>query len=481
MYLVDNSEKRNLDTYTIKNLNIPSLLLMENAAQRVFDLIDSLNEDCKNILILTGKGNNGGDGFALGRILNLNNYNADIYMVYEPESKDAIKNFKISKKYELNIFNKSNEPDYKKYNIIVDAVFGTGFHGELDEKIQKLFYKCNKEKNIQIAIDIPSGVEGSSGKISKNPFCADYTVTFEYPLVGHFIQPGKKYCGKLLVKSIGLIKPAKMEFSKSVILKQDIDIKELPVDIHKYSRGIVTVIGGKKEYSGASILASYSALKGGAGYVKLKSVSKNRFENHFPEIVLEYFDNYNRIKLTKKEQKGVLIVGPGLGREKIKIEFLKNLFTNFKNLKIILDADALFYFDKFYKKEVHDVIITPHIGEFANLTGLKVSEIKDDIIKIGKKFAKNKKCTLVLKSENTIIFSKDGNIYINGLGNQYMATLGMGDVLTGVIAGFWSQKGYNAILSAKNGVLVHSSAADNFSNNGLHNFTAKEIADNIKI
>src|SRR6056297_1354326 len=144
MILLNNEEKKNLDKYTIRELNIPSILLMENAAHRVFDLIKKEGSLKDKILILTGKGNNGGDGFALSRILRINNYDVEIFMVYEPESKNTKKNYEVCKNYDIKIFNKMGNINLNEYDIIVDSVFGTGFKGKLDNHVENIFSICNE-------------------------------------------------------------------------------------------------------------------------------------------------------------------------------------------------------------------------------------------------------------------------------------------------------------------------------------------------
>ncbi|TYB30774.1 MAG: NAD(P)H-hydrate dehydratase [Candidatus Mcinerneyibacterium aminivorans] len=476
MRLLSNQEKVDMDKYTIEDLKVPSIILMENAAQSVFNVIKKEIKKNDKILVLTGKGNNGGDGFALARILKIKSYNVELYKIYEPKTKDARKNSKLCKIYSVESVDSKNL-NIEEYDVFIDAVFGTGFKGILEDRIQNVFNKINNSSGLEISIDIPSGISGDNNEISPNCFNADKTITFEYPVLAHCLYPGKKFVGKLFVEPIGL--KYNKELKKEVLEEKDLYLKPLKYDVHKYSRGQVSVIDGIRKYSGATYLTLKAALKAGAGYVRLITDGENRFKNILFEIVIKNISSYEKIKLNSKIAKGILVAGPGMGRKSDKLTLLNKIFSDYKNLNLVLDADALYYFNDYYKKNIHNVIITPHLGEFSRMIDKNIEEIRENPIKIGSEFAAENNLTLILKSETTMIFSEDGRVAVNNFGNPYMATAGSGDVLTGIIAGLWANQSFKNFEIAKKAVGLHSLIGDYLYKNKIFNFTSSDIIDNI--
>ena len=476
MKIVDVNEISHCDLNAVENKKIPSLLLMEMAANAVYREILPYIKKQDKILIIAGKGNNGGDGFALSRILKINGYDVTLFVKEKPVSQNAKRNYRIAKNIDVKIKKNVKEIEIDRFSVVIDALFGTGFKGELSSFWQNFFTILNNKEIFRIAIDIPSGVSGVLGTASKNAFSAMLTVTFEYPKIGHYLYPGKKLSGKLIVVPIGVSMDNNV-FNKEVILKDDIKERKQGFDTNKYRRGVVTVIGGCDKYRGAPVLTASAALNNGAGYVKI--LSKSKLLNPPLEIVYEMCEDYDKVVLNEKEKESVVVVGPGMGRSEDVPLFLLKIFNEYRGLNIILDADALFFFNKFYKKNIHNVIITPHLGEFSRIINLSVDKIRKNIFELGKNFAIEHNLILILKFETTMIFMPDGRVAINGLGNSHMATLGMGDVLSGILAASLT-KNYSLYENVKDAVARHSFVADKLLKDGIINFTAMDVVNEIK-
>ncbi len=486
------AEIKNLDKLATDLYNIPSIILMENAAIGVIDFISELSKEkiITNFLIFCGHGNNGGDGFAIARHLTNRGFNVCTVLIGNPEklTNDAKINFdilnKISEKEEnLKIFinpsklNKLKNVFDEPFDVIIDALLGTGLNTDIREPFLSAINWMNNYKAIKIAVDIPTGLSSDNGKILGKSFIADYTLTMGLPKVGLFINDGPRVSGKIQIVDISY--PSSLSGSENIKrqLVEDIDIYEKlpqrPYDAHKYSVGKILAICGSAGLTGAAKMACEAALKTGCGgvllitsqkllniYAKsLKEVMtfplKNNYGNYFVE------NDFDEI-IEKIHWSDVLMIGPGIGQNEETLKFIKKILLNFPKKKKVIDADGLNLLANFVndrKLSLDNAILTPHLGEFSRLTQRKTDEIKENIFEIGSEFAVKYNATLVLKGSPTIIFSPDGNSFINPTGNSGMATVGMGDVLTGMISSFYSQ-GLSAIDSAIVGVYLHGLAGD---------------------
>ncbi len=490
--VTDSKEIRELDLKATQKYKIPSLLLMENAAIGVVDFISELSSQTpiNNVLILCGHGNNGGDGFAIARHLTNRGFNVcvAIFGNIEKISGDAKTNFEILNEIattESNIEIFINPERFEKlrnffgepFDIIVDALLGTGLNSEIRDPFNSITKWANKQNTIKIAVDIPTGLSSDNGKILGVSFVADYTLTMGLPKVGLFINDGPKVCGK--VKIVDISYPSSLAHEVKILrnLIEDIDVFErLPVrpyDAHKYSVGKVFAIAGSTGLTGAAKMACESALIAGCGGVLLLTTQKNLpvFAKSLKEVMTfplknnkgEYFMEQDVDEIDEKVKwADVLMIGPGLGQNLSTGEFLRRLLLTHPEKKKVIDADGLNLLSGFInekKLSLKNAILTPHLGEFAKLTNLSVDEIKNSIFEIGTDFAKKYQTVLVLKGSPTIIFNSDGECYINSTGNSGMATVGMGDVLTGIISSFYAQ-GLNRIDSAIVGVYLHGLSGD---------------------
>lgn len=479
---------READIYAIDSLGIPSIVLMENAARSIYsEIINNIDDSLpnKNVGIVCGKGNNGGDGFALARHFLNEDYN--VYVVSlgaEDELKgDALVNFRITKKL-INDYPLSKIAVYTSHkdlspledcSIIIDAMLGTGTRGDLTEPYKEIVEKLNLFESYKVAVDLPTGLDldNSTGDIVFN---TDLTVTLSEFKAGLFYAKGYINCGKIIKGSIGIGEEYYSKLSVNEYLIEPEDAFEgLPpkeLDQNKYSAGKVFVVAGSGKLPAAAFFTANSVLRSGAGSCFLafpRSIKTLAQQKLSAPIVLAYEDEGTEFlsDANLKEIEGkvswsdVTAIGPGLGREEKTVNAILEILRNNKSKTFVMDADAIYALGKEeYKKiSLKGKILTPHHKEFADLLGINQESLEKDLMNIGKNFAAENGCYLVLKGAPTIIFNSGGEAFINTVGNPGLAKFGSGDVLTGVIAGFLAQSENieEALISA---VYIHSLTAD---------------------
>ncbi len=507
--LYSTKQVREVDGYAINHLGMPGIMLMENASLEIYNAAKEkmISNQLGQILgFVCGKGNNGGDGFATARHFANNGFKIIvIHIGSENEmTEDCKTNYRILKslsKGNKNILIKKYSSNkeltvLKNCNVIFDSLLGTGIKGELKEPYNSVIKYLNQLKAFKVAIDIPTGLDADTGSTDLC-FNVDMTVTLGELKKGLFIQDGYSFGGEVVKGNIG-VSPSyfdRFEIEDYLIEPEDAN-NSLPVkskSIHKYSAGRVLTIAGSGKLPGAAVLSSTAALKSGAGasILYFPNSVKNLVHKNLEEVVIypyedisnEYFsiNNINEFK-TGLEWSDVLAIGPGLGREVTTQKAIVEIIKNKNPKKIVIDADAIYALSKInYKKlDLRNLILTPHHGEFANLIGIDVKTLQNDLLKYGKKFVSETKSYLVLKGAPTIIFTPNGDALINTTGNAGMAKFGTGDVLTGIIAGFLSQNPDEIEKSLIAAVYLHSLSADLLLQSHTEfGFTAMDIINNL--
>ena len=482
--LYSTKQIRDLDSFAINTLGIPDIVLMENAAKEIVHHIENYTEEFpkKNFGIICGKGNNGGDGMAVARHLVNAGYYLKLIYIGNPNdmSVNCQTNFLILQKMlKLNLnlkmvkFNKVSDLNkIDDCNIYIDAMLGSGIHGELKEPYSGCVKKLNSFSGYKIAIDIPTGLNSDTG-FTSNSFNADLTVTLGEFKTGLFIGDGSVVSGKIEKGSIGISDSYYQKYDCSEFLIEPEDaLNGLPAkkkNLNKYSAGKVLTIAGSGKLPGAAALASKAVLTAGAGASILffpKSV-RSLIQKKLGEVIVESYEDdgteylNTKVLSSLKERikwADVVAIGPGLGRESETQEAIRKIVN--QNKKMIIDADAVFALKNHYKKiNLSNKVLTPHLGEFSTLIGKETVEVKKDLIGFGRKFVKETGAYLVLKGSPTIIFNPVGEALVNTVGNPALAKFGTGDVLTGLIAGLMSQQTdvENAVVTA---VYLHSLTAD---------------------
>ena len=497
---------RYIDEYTI-GTGITSPVLMENAAKSVVDEIVSRfpDKDTK-ILVLCGSGNNGGDAIAVARWLLHNAYkNTKVY--FAGDALNASDEFKRQVTILEASFpgvsiagirgNRDQAIVNAEYDVIVDGIFGIGFSKSLDEDKSRFVEYVNSKSAYRIAIDIPTGLNATSGVVKTVAFKADLTVTFGNYKTGMLFGAGREYCGEVVVADIGLIKTAYANISDKLLicdreyLDKTIDkalVKRIESG-HKGTFGTVGIVVSSSGMLGASMLASKAAYRAGCGLVKI--FCPNKFTGFFnvsvPEAVVVPYKSDDVVGGLEDFSKGVdvILIGPGLREDSVGRLLVKQILTG--KTPAVFDAGALNLIAKnlkAFKKRRCDCLITPHLGEMAKLCGEDVSVVDKNKISYTRAFSKKFDVSMVLKSDLSllsIIGGKSGQkLCINTVGNSGLATAGSGDVLAGVIASLIAQ-GNTLNSSLLYGVMLHGRAAENFAgdDDAKRRMMAGDIVDNL--
>ena len=474
---------RELDDKTINSIGIPSIVLMENASKCCADFFSSEYpvKQFKNVIVISGKGNNGGDGFATGRILSQKGYHVEFVLLSKPEklNPDPAINFNIIKNLHLNTTSIKNKTEleniFDKYNknetYVIDAIFGTG----LNEPIKKGFYadiiQLINQSGFKIAsIDIPSGLSDSFLPQEEAHINADVTATFQCLKTSHIYPDGNKHCGKIKIVDIGIPRGLldNHKYYIHLILPEVFNfmLTQREIDSHKGDFGHCLNISGSIEKPGAGILSAFAALKSGAGLCTSAVNYENRtvaVQSH-PELMTLIFKK-NSDLLQRIDEFNCILMGPGLGNNHLTHEIVSMMIQH-SSVPLVLDADAINVLQdkKAILKQKKDIplVITPHPGEFSRLTGLPINKIIRNRLGITRDFAKKYNVFVILKGHHTVIATPDGQVYINQTGNAGMATAGSGDVLSGMITGMISQfyKNHKMDLILQAAVFIHGYAAD---------------------
>lgn len=460
-------EMRSIDAMTIEKFNIPGIVLMENAAKSCVEEI----MDFDSFVIIVGKGNNGGDGLAMARLLIDAGKKVETYLVFDAEfSGDAKINF--DRLLKMNITPKSCQDNeslaaaVKNADCVVDAIFGTGIKGEITGVAKEVIDLINEHSDYTLSVDVPSGINSDSGEASESTVKADKTVTFAAYKKGMLLYPAADYTGDVVVADIGIPEEVfDLHGIKIETTDEDFAIKNMPErkkNSHKGDYGKILIIGGKQGMRGAVGLACLGALRMGAGLVtacipmeicdQLKDLPYEAMT-----IPVDFSQDAEKIADMVNSYDAVLF-GNGIGRDDYVLPLLEKILKIIK-VPIVIDADGLFALAK--NPELirgKTAVLTPHSAEMARLFGISADEVEKDRFGVSGSFAEKYDVTLVLKGNHSIITAPNGARKVNMTGNSGMATAGSGDVLAGMtVALLPRQKPYPAAALA---VHLHGKAGD---------------------
>jgi hydroxyethylthiazole kinase-like uncharacterized protein yjeF len=464
MKLVTSSQMRNIDKKTIEGIGIPGLQLMEKAGKGVALAAKEMLGEAKNkrVVIFCGRGNNGGDGFVVGRYLSEWGAQVEFYLTADRGEVrgDAKTNLEKAEKMGLpitEILQKEEIPSKIEADLIVDALFGTGFSGEITDYVKDIVELINDSCAPVLSVDIPSGLHADTGQFSGPCIKAKRTVTMALPKIGHFFFPGKETSGKVSVVDIGVPPHVVEEENINLNLITEDEVKKMlpgrPGDAYKGTCGRVVLIAGSTGMTGAASLTSLSSLRAGAGMAILgiPQTLNAILETKLTEVMTKPLPDVRKkgaLALRGLGQIKELLkwgdccaIGPGLGQHFETIELVRRLVSKI-SMPTVIDADGLNALAKdvsILKECQAPLILTPHIGELSRLNGVPIEDIEEDRIKHASDFAQEYKCVLVFKGAPTIISEPGGQTYVNPTGNAGMASAGSGDVLTGIIVGLLAQ------------------------------------------
>lgn len=467
-YIVTKKEMQAIDAYTMDKIGIPSAVLMERAALSVVEEIERLNVSRGRIMIVVEGGNNGGDGLAVGRILLERGYKVDIYYIggFEKVSQGFQQQWSIL--HHMGVRFRKTIPN-KEYAVIVDGIFGVGLSREVQGVQKKAIEAMNHMDAIKVAIDIPSGIDATTGEVLGTAFYADYTVTFGLKKLGMFFLDGIDACGTVICKPIGFPARAVAHVKPMIYAYDNSDLDKLPKRVNNSNKGTygrVAVIAGSKNMSGAAFLCSKAAYSTGAGLVKIYTHESNRtiLQSQLPEAVMMTYDDYEGALACIEDAlqwATVIVVGPGLGVDTVSERMLYELLMN-AEVPMVVDADALNILSnniELLRTSSVQIIMTPHMKEMSRLIQRPVEEIAKNRFAIAREFAKKMQVTLVLKDSKSIATNGGQQTYMNLAGNNGMSTGGSGDVLAGIIAGMLAG-GLTLADAARMGTYVHCRAGD---------------------
>ncbi len=511
MKVVTAAEMRQIDQDTIEGIGIPGIVLMETAGSAIVRSIEQHYPACKRIGILAGKGNNGGDGIVIARQLAHAGRDVHLFLVSPPENftGEAHINLQIAKNLKLRIEEISTDttPGVEKdaslnyiasCELLVDAILGTGLRGEVRDPIATIISAINNLPIPILSVDLPSGLDADTGNPLGTCVQANRTVTIGLPKRGLLVHPGAELTGKLEVADIG--------FPEQVIEVQDIKanwttalqatkwVPRRPAASHKGTYGRVCIVAGSTGMTGAAALASEAALRAGAGLVSL-AVPKHLnpiLEGLLPEVMTLPMPETEAGNLAAsgtstilefaERTKSVLAIGPGLSQNPETATLVYQLVRENQEqglgLRMVIDADGLNALAQ--TKELlsflnGEAVLTPHPGEMARLTNTSIPTLEADRISTAQQFANEHSVTLVFKGAPTVTGTPNGDVWINSTGNPGMATGGMGDLLTGIIAGLMAQ-GISSEKAAALGVYLHGLAGDIVSERlGMHGLIASDV------
>lgn len=502
MKLLTPQQMKTIDETAINTLGIPGIVLMENAAiQTAFKASAMLEgQEEPNITVVAGSGNNGGDALAVTRHLLSMGYAVSVFSLTDLDALhgDAYTNGRILKNLGVNVPVISGQNDLERLKIacseshlVIDGIFGTGLNRPVEGILSDIIDIINGYSSKILSIDIPSGINGLTGKVMGNAVKADATVTFHLPKIGLVQYPGAAYVGELSVADIGIPYALSENMETSQLNEKD-DIKRIlplrPADGHKGTFGKLLVFAGSESMTGAAYLSALSAYRTGSGYVRLVVPKPciNTLSILLPEAVFVGITEYGGTEfnvLLKRllEDSDAVLIGPGLSVSDEAFSLMKAV-VEYCDKPMVIDADALNILSKersLLERLRCETVITPHPAEMSRLTQKSVSEIQENRISIAKNFADEFGLTVVLKGARTVIAANDGRTSINSTGNHGMATAGAGDVLAGIITSLIGQ-GLYPYDAAVAGVYLHGLAGDiAASDKGAAGVMASDIAENI--
>ncbi len=486
MRLCSASEIMVVDRQAIEQLGVPGVVLMENAGRLCCESFTKQFSHffSGSVLILAGRGNNGGDGYVMARLLSESGWNVTTLVLGSKESisGDAEVMLNILHKLDIPTYYVEDDSSLKKSffaakpDLIIDAIFGTGLNSDVRGLQAEAIRLVNESDASVFSVDIPSGVDGSTGRVCGLAVKADLTVTFDHAKIGHASQPGAFYSGKLDVVDIGIPRSGRKGFPSQVQLFDEADARTiLPQRTaagHKGKFGHLLVVAGSPGKTGAAALSGHAAVRSGCGLVTVAIPSSlhDIIEVKLTEAMSFGLTDQDGLVTSQAEpqikqlllERQALAIGPGLGQSEDLAELVESLVLS-TTVPMIIDADGLnllaMHLGCLQERSFHSLVLTPHPGEMARLTRLSVAEIESNRFEIAQNFASEHGVVLLLKGARTIVAAPDGRVNINSSGNDGLASGGSGDVLTGLIGGLLAQ-GMDAFSAASLGSWLHGRAAE---------------------
>ncbi len=500
MRILSKEETNYIDEQIPLRTGLPLVLVMENVgrgiAEEIINSINSTNnKSASHVVFICGTGNNGADGLVAAR--QLLEYKIPSYVFIHGDILKGTDLFRTQytacQSLGIKFVNSMKDIPWHSVGIVLEGLIGTGLTSDLRDPSQQLLEELHHwltEYHIENlwAIDIPAGVQTNSGQVSKGTLTYTKTITFGASKLGMHLYPGTSYCGEISIKPLGVpwesikLEPHVHTLDKDLVCKL---YPIRPSNAHKGMNGHAHIIGGSESMIGAPIMAAEACVYTGAGKTTLHVPTDCILPVQckvMPETMVQSFET-NADLLLSLTDCTAMAIGPGLGRSKESESLLTSLVSSFEG-PLVIDADGLYALHElratkqYFIDRNRSVIMTPHIGEFARLTGQSIPYIQSHYVDMAREFSMAYNVTLVLKGIPSIIALPSGNIYINTLGNSGMGTGGMGDTLTGIIVSLLAQ-GMNEDTAAILGVYSHSASADFLHHTKPIGYTPSDVGKGI--
>ena len=505
MKLLANTDQiRRADQIQIRDYHFPGIILMENAGQLAAEKILELYPDRMEFLILAGPGNNGGDGLVIARYLYLAGKEVSILLSHSPEryKGDALINWNIIRHFPIPvlIWREINASElingFSRTPVLIDALLGTGISAQLRAPVADIISHFLEQGLDAVAIDLPSGLDASSGEMINEVLPAAHTLTFGLAKICHYVHPASEFCGEIHVLDIGLwpnvidvlnIRRTLVDANWAVS-----SLHKRPAHGHKGTFGHLLLVGGSRNMAGAITLSALAALNSGAGLVSVFAPESVRLPllANVPEAMCISQPESSEGMLTEAsaghllkalEGKDAVVLGPGLGLDKTTIAFVKKILPHI-HLPLILDADGLNILasvPELWQYLPEKTILTPHPGEMRRLQ--HAPDVMTNRLEAAENLAKTKEKILILKGRHSLSCLPDGRTFVNLSGNAGMATAGSGDVLSGLLGSLLAQA-YPPEVAAPLGVWLHGDAGDRAAKKtGPERIKASDIANQISL
>ena len=510
MIIVTTKQMQQMDKNTIETFGIPGRVLMENAGRGSIEVLsDHFDLEGASVAVVVGRGNNGGDGFVIGRYLMEMGVSVSFFLLSTRDriqgDAEANMDLVLNLLAEHSLSQFIEIPDKKSleaaaeiledHDLFVDAIFGTGLNSDVRGIYRDVIKLINESGKAVFSVDIPSGINADTGDVCGVAIQADATATFAFAKAGHILYPGNFHTGDLEVIDIGIPGHIAKAQSPNIFLPEPHDIAGLiparDFNAHKGSSGHLLVLAGSPGKTGAAVLCANAAMRTGAGLVTL-GVPEKIMPVMEPMVIepmtaalaqtpsggLDAAALDDIISLLA--DKAALAIGPGMGTDPGTQELVKSIMA-ISSVPMVIDADGLNCVSKepdiLYTAK-SPVILTPHPGEMARLSGKSTADIQQNRMETARHFAEKYKVILVLKGAQTLVACPDGVVFICPTGNPGMACGGMGDVLTGMIAAFLAQN-LPPESAALAGVYVHGLCGDLLAEDHAFGFSASDMVAGI--
>jgi hydroxyethylthiazole kinase-like uncharacterized protein yjeF len=477
MKVVNSEQMRAIDQRATSEFGVPSLILMENAALAVADVIAARYPDAERVTLFCGTGQNGGDGFAVARHLFNRHVTPHIVLVGDrgKVSGDAATNLEICRRMRISISEVADHDALDRAlvqafdaDLIVDAIFGTGLTRPAEGFFAELIESLRAIRVPVVAVDVPSGIDASRSAVQEPAVRADVTVTFALPKIAHLFEPAASLCGEVVVADISIPEAAVAQENVRLSLLTASEVAELfprrGNDTHKGTYGHAALVCGSEGRSGAAILAARGAIRSGAGLVTV--LTDRETARLVDTASIESMTKAIDLAATREVEsllaaRDAVLIGPGLADDAESYRSVRKLLARIEK-PVVIDASALNALEGELAilGSIHaPKVITPHPGELARLMGTTSEEVNGDRTRFATEAAAAAKAVVVLKGHRTLIATPDGEVFVNPTGNPGMASGGMGDVLAGIIVALLA-RGVAPVDAACAGVFIHGFAGD---------------------